>query len=73
MWKPLFQYAFARKLSLLTGDDQLEFDFYDVRKYYGESNDGFGGDLLQHFQVMPYTTVYDNRRLREMILPRIRD
>jgi hypothetical protein len=58
---------------LLTGDDQLEFDFYDVRKYYGESNDGFGGDLLQHFQVMPYTTVYDNRRLREMILPRIRD
>ena len=62
----LFQYAFARKLSLLTGDTELEFDFYHVKRWREQTGDASFDDQLQHFCVIPYSKIEKNETLFEI-------
>lgn len=63
----LFQYAFARKLSLLTNDHDLEIDFYNVKRWRDTVNDPSFDDQLRHFNVVPYISVYDNKNVFDTI------
>lgn len=50
----LFQYAFARKLSLLNGDTDFLINFDNVLRWQKVNNDITFSDQLQHFNVLPY-------------------
>lgn len=57
----LFQYAFARKISLITGDKDLSFDFFNVKRWQDKTGDFSFDDQLKHFCVLPYTATFDNK------------
>ena len=51
----LFQYAFARKLSMLHDDMPMHFSFYNVERWRQKTGDGSFSDQLRYFQVKDYT------------------
>ena len=52
----LFQYAFARKLSMLHGDMPMHFSFYNVERWRQKTGEESFSDQLRYFQVKPYTS-----------------
>ena len=62
-----FQYAFARKLSLITGDEEFKFDFFNVNRWRNQTDDASFDDQLQHFNVAPYTSVCDNENVFDIV------
>ena len=60
----LFQYAFARKLSVLNGDTNFVFDFYHVNRVKNEKTDESFKEELNSFNVLPYQScVYDDNNV----------
>lgn len=52
----LFQYAFARKLSMLHDDMPMHFSFYNVERWRQKTGEESFSDQLRYFQVKAYTS-----------------
>lgn len=56
----LFQYAFARKLSILNNDQSFVFDFFHTERIRKDKNDSSFCETLNCFNVLPYKSMIDN-------------
>ena len=61
----LFQYAFARKLSVLTNDTDFKIDFYNVRRWQKKTGDKTFENSLKDFCVLPFSETYENEKVLE--------
>ena len=54
-----FQYAFARKLSMLNGDMPMTIDFFHVERWRKKTGFDDYSDQLKNFHVMPFTELIE--------------